>query len=172
MMVVSSRKVICVFSFLFALTGVVRAEGNPTPVPKAVVTDFTYSDTSGEPRDQVAVHAGRLKSFNEKLRADLGGSTYSIVSLNCQSNCPSPDTNMLALVQEAENAGADLLVFGQIRKMSTLIQWAKVVAVDVKTKAPVLDRLLSFRGDSDEAWQRAETFIARDLVEHAAPKSP
>jgi hypothetical protein len=27
----------------------------------------------------------------------------------------------------------------------------------------VFDKLLSFRGDTDEAWRRAEEFLARDI---------
>jgi len=29
----------------------------------------------------------------------------------------------------------------------------------------VFDRLLSFRGDNDEAWRRAEKFAARQILE-------
>jgi hypothetical protein len=47
--------------------------------------------------------------------------------------------------------------------MSTLIQWAKVQVVDLQTDKPVFDRLLTFRGDTDEAWQRAEAFIVEQV---------
>lgn len=47
--------------------------------------------------------------------------------------------------------------------MSTLVQVAKVQVVDVQKDALSLDRLLSFRGDDDKAWQRAESFLAADL---------
>jgi Protein of unknown function (DUF2380) len=47
--------------------------------------------------------------------------------------------------------------------MSTLVQWATVQVVDARTDKLVLDRLLSFRGDDDEAWQHAEAFLAADL---------
>jgi hypothetical protein len=44
-----------------------------------------------------------------------------------------------------------------------LVQWATVRLVDVRADKLVIDRLLSFRGDNDEAWQHAEAFLAADL---------
>jgi hypothetical protein len=129
------------------------------------VADFSYLDTSGEARDQTAEHASRLQVFTEKLRADLAGAnTYSLVRLNCQGNCPSGDSSLPELLAEARRAGADIVVFGGIHKMSTLVQWVEVVAHDVQTDKPTYHRLLTFRGDSDEAWRRAEAFIARELT--------
>jgi hypothetical protein len=34
----------------------------------------------------------------------------------------------------------------------------------------VFDRLLTFRGDDDTSWQRAEAFVARDILQDAAFK--
>ena len=48
--------------------------------------------------------------------------------------------------------------------VGTLIQWAGVQAIDVETERVVLDKLLTFRGDTDEAWDRAEVFLARELT--------
>jgi hypothetical protein len=52
--------------------------------------------------------------------------------------------------------------------MSTLVQWAKIQIADEEQGRVVFDRLLTFRGDTDEAWQKAESFIARDVL-HSAP---
>ncbi len=48
--------------------------------------------------------------------------------------------------------------------MSTLVQWAKAEAIDTGTEKMVLDRLFTFRGDTDESWRRAETFIAGEFA--------
>ena len=37
--------------------------------------------------------------------------------------------------------------------------------LDLDNGKLVLDHLISFRGDSDEAWQRAERFLARELLQ-------
>jgi hypothetical protein len=65
---------------------------------------------------------------------------------------------------KARQAGARLLLFGGIHKMSTLIQWAKVQAVDLQTEKLVFDRLLTFRGDTDDAWRRTEVFVAEQMT--------
>jgi hypothetical protein len=48
--------------------------------------------------------------------------------------------------------------------MSTLVQWAKIQVADEEQGRIVFDRLLTFRGDTDEAWQKAEAFVARDVL--------
>jgi hypothetical protein len=160
------RALRCMGFALCLIAGVARGEGDASPAPKAVVADFSYLDTSGEPRDQTTAHAARLKAFNEKLRADLAeAKTYNLVTLNCQAACPPADTSLPGLVKEARRAEADFLIFGAIHKESTLIQWAKVAVVDVRTEQVIADRLVTFRGDSDQAWSRAEAYIARELAE-------
>ena len=51
--------------------------------------------------------------------------------------------------------------------MSTLVQWAKIQVADEEQGRIVFDRLLTFRGDTDEAWQKAESFVARDVLNSA-----
>jgi hypothetical protein len=135
------------------------------PLPVAVA-DFDYRDTSGEPRDQRAEHAEQLKALGDRLRAALAGSgRYRIVALTCGSApCPSAGADPDAVVAAARQAGARLLVYGGLQKMSTLIQYLKAQVVDLEANALTFDRLLTFRGDNEEAWQRAEKFLARELM--------
>ena len=51
-----------------------------------------------------------------------------------------------------------------IYKMSTLVQWAKAEVIDVRSGQIVLDKLFTFRGDTDQAWRRAEEFISNELI--------
>jgi hypothetical protein len=69
---------------------------------------------------------------------------------------------------KAQAAGAAFLVIGSVHKMSTLVQWAKFDIVDVKAQKVVFDRLFTFRGDNDEAWRRAESFIVREIIDREA----
>jgi hypothetical protein len=133
-----------------------------TPI---AIVDFSYQDTSGEPADQSAQHQARLEAFMRSLRADLARSgKYELVALTCQPDpCSITQTPPEKILAAARQAGARLLLFGGIHKESTLIQWAKVQAVDVKVDKPVFDRLFTFRGDTDEAWQRAEAFIVEQV---------
>jgi hypothetical protein len=127
------------------------------------LVDFDYVDTSGEVRDQRADHEARLSVFMNTLRADLAAhGKFRVVVPACQ-----PDPCLRAgndeLLKAARTAGADFLLVGGIHKMSTLVQWAKADVIDLRSGRIVLDKLFTFRGDTDQAWQRAEQFIANEL---------
>jgi hypothetical protein len=53
--------------------------------------------------------------------------------------------------------------------MSTPVQWAKIEAIDPKTEHVLFDRLFTFRGDTDDAWRRAEVFIVDEITAVSAP---
>jgi hypothetical protein len=130
--------------------------------PIAIV-DFFYTDSSGEVQNQTAKHEALMQAFMASLRRDLASSQkYRVVSLTCQPEpCSAEESSKL--LGQARSAGATLLLYGGIHKESTLVQWATVRLVDVRTDTLVIDRLLSFLGDNDEAWQHAEAFLAADL---------
>lgn len=125
------------------------------------VVDFSYIDSSGEARDQRSDHAARLAEFMTALRMDFATKDkFRLVVPLCHPGpCSVTDTSEADLLNAARNAGAALLLIGGVHKMSTLVQWAKVEAIDVRTGRVVLDKLFTFRGDTDEAWRRAEAFI-------------
>lgn len=128
---------------------------------------FGFTDPSGEPEDQRKVHAERLSRFKADLEAGLAESgKYRIVVVTCPSEtCGASDAEAAELATQAKEAGADLLLIGGIQKTSSLILWMKADVVDVKTNKTVFDKLITFRGDTDEAWVRAEEFLLRQLRE-------
>jgi hypothetical protein len=140
------------------------ADRPPSPVPIAVL-DLVYVDTSGEARDQTQEHAARIRRFSDALRSDLARSgKFRIVTPQCGSTPCSASGEPSELLARAREAGAKLMLIGGVHKQSTLIQWATVQALDVDDDRPVLDKLLTFRGDTDEAWERAEAFVAREVA--------
>lgn len=72
-------------------------------------------------------------------------------------------------VAAARRSGARLVVYGGIRKMSTLVQWGDVELLDLDNGKLLLKRTVSFRGDNDEAYRRAAAFVG-DTVRDAMPK--
>ncbi|NOJ40247.1 DUF2380 domain-containing protein [Bradyrhizobium australiense] len=146
------------------------------------VAEIEYVDTSGEVIDQSADHVRRLREFEASLRNDLAASgKLRNAGLDCPPNgCSVGDLDAGQLLGKAQAAGADLLVIGSVHKMSTLVQWAKFDIIDVKARKVVFERLVSFRGDNDEAWRRAASFIVRQIREAelmrlaatALPQSP
>ncbi len=147
-----------------ALTAVEAA--SPGKQVAVAVLDFGYVDTSGESANSSAEHQARLDALAAGLRTDLVHSgRYRIVTPVCRPQaCAVGSTSLAELTRAAREAGADLLVLGAVHKESTLIQWAKVFAMNVDHGRVVFDKLITFRGDSDEAWTRAEQFIARELM--------
>jgi hypothetical protein len=130
------------------------------------LVDFEYVDTSGEPVDQAAAHRRRLQTLMAALRRDLAADgRFRLVPVSCgPTSGPDDPPTPLDLHRAASEAGAKILVIGDIHKQSTLIQWAKVEAIDIDANRVVFDRLFTFRGDSDEAWVRAETFMSREIL--------
>lgn len=147
-----------------ALAPAYGEERSAERIPIAIA-DLDYVDTSGEMRNQQAEHEVRLRAFINALRVDLDGEGhYRTITLECaQPLCTAGSKAGPDLVESARAAGARLLLFGGIHKMSTLVQYAKVLVIDLHANKLVYDRLISFRGDSDESWQRAERFLSNDL---------
>jgi hypothetical protein len=141
--------------------------------PSIAIADFGYVDTSGEPRDQSSEHAARLAAFVSALKADLAArQRWRLAALDCDGPCRPADIPASDLLAAARKAGADVLLVGGIHKMSTLVQWAQVEAIDATSGQVLLNKLFTFRGDTDEAWQRAEAFVAAELSNMPAPQRP
>jgi hypothetical protein len=147
-----------------------HAQADVAPMQPAAlaVLNLDYVDTSGEPTDQTAVHQRRAADFVSALQRDLAANgQYRIVSMSCGSAPCDPTTNPTELQKAARAAGAKLVLLGGVHKMSTLVQWAKIQIADEEQGQIVFDRLLTFRGDTDEAWQKTESFLARDVLQSA-----
>jgi hypothetical protein len=136
------------------------------------IAEVDYVDTSGEVKDQQDAHAERAKRFAEALRKDLEASgRYRIVTLDCgKEPCSVENQIPEDLIGAAKKAGARLLVYGGVHKLSTLVQNMKAQAVDLDADRKVFEQLITFRGDDDESWDRAERFLVRELLEQPLVK--
>ena len=136
--------------------------------PILAVAEIQYSDTSGEVIDQSADHFRRLREFEASLRTDLAANgKVQSAALDCPPNaCSIGEIELVQLLDKAQAAGAGYLLISSFHKVSTLVQWAKFDIIDVKTHNVVFNRLVTFRGDGDEAWRHAETFIVRQILDH------
>jgi hypothetical protein len=139
--------------------------------PVLAVAEIQYVDTSGEVVDQSADHFRRLREFEASLRTDLVASgKIRNVALDCPPNaCSVGDIDVDQLLGKAQAAGAEYLLISSFHKMSTLVQWAKIDLIEVKTRNVVFNRLVTFRGDNDKAWRHAESFMVREILDHQEP---
>src|SRR6516162_869037 len=137
--------------------------------PLAVV-GFNFVDTSGEARDQSAAHAARLSAMMETLQGKLAASgRFKIIALACMPQPCTAEPDVDGALAEARKAGADWVLVGTVRKTSTLILDMPVQVIDMASGKSVYGRLLSFRGDTDDAWQHAARFLARELIAQLPP---
>jgi hypothetical protein len=128
------------------------------------IVDFNYVDTSGEMRDQRTEHEMRLSVFMSALKNDLAARGKFRLVVPAYRPDPCSRSGGSKLLKAAKAAGADFLMVGGIHKMSTLVRWAKAEVIDLRNGQIVLDRLFTFRGDTDQAWRRAEKFISNELT--------
>jgi len=148
-----------------AALGAVAHAATPAPV---VVLEFSYLDTSGEPRDQRAEHSARIKEVRESLGAQLEASgRFRSVPLPDFPTAACPE-NASCLLQEARQAGAELVLTGAVHKISTMASQMWVGMFDANTGERVFYRQMSFRGDTDEAWRRATAYLAREVMRSRA----
>ncbi len=134
---------------------------------KLAVVEFRMLDTSGEPRDQRARHAARLQAMTDQIRAGLAASgafRLADPAAGGPSAAATPDPD--EILAAARAAGADYALLGVVQKMSTLVLWCRASIVDLATRKVVLDRWLTFRGDTDEAWRRAASFLTGEIEAH------
>ena len=167
-MMYRSRFVLPGLSLIALSLGLTFAEADPSVVTarrvRLAIVDFVYLDTSGELSDQAAAHRRRLQIFMAGLRRDFAADErFLLVTLSCGPAACNNDTPVSDLHRAVSYAGANILVTGGIHKQSTLVQWAKVTAIAIDANRVVLEKLFTFRGDSDEAWGRAEAFISQDI---------
>ena len=130
------------------------------------VADFDYRDTSGEVIDQTAQHAELVHTFGSLIREELSTQgKYRVVALSCDKpECSITSLGTDGLVAAARRAGARLLAYGGIHKMSTLVQWGELEVVDLQQDELLLRRTFTFRGDTDLAYRQAARFVGETLA--------
>ena len=154
---------LCAFAALSS-----QPSASPAATPIAVaVADFDYFDTSGEVTDQSAEHRARVASFANLLRDNLAAqSDYRVVPIECPDHpCTATSMSQEVFIAAARKAGARLVIYGGIRKMSTLIQWGEIQLLDLEAEKLLLQRTVTFRGDNDAAYRHAANFVGDQLKE-------
>ena len=162
-----------VLTMLCAVAALLFASlGSPAAAPIAVaVADFDYFDTSGEVVDQSAEHRARVASFATMLRDNLASQgDYRVVAIECPDHpCTATSMSQDIFIAAARKAGARLVIYGGIRKMSTLVQWGEIQLLDLEAEKLLMRRTVTFRGDNDAAYRHAANFVS-DTLKETMPK--
>lgn len=116
-------------------------------------------DTSREARDQRSDHNRRMALMETILADELSATLVSREEIAVA--CPRETAE--CLVAALRERGAERGLFIVVQKTSTLILQAFASLVDLEGERLVTHTELSFRGDNDEAWQKAAHFLAGKL---------
>ena len=119
----------------------------------------------------------RLDRLERQVQDGLGGDLYAIVD-------PQPAADLFAqyaqraavyqcvpcALEVAKRLDAERVLSLRVFRMSHLVMNLHAILRDAETGSVRYARFLSFRGDTDEAWQHAAHFLIRDMRKIPADK--
>jgi hypothetical protein len=160
-----------------AIVLIVAISARAADRPALLILPLDMVDTSGETPSHAQEHEDRLVALAQYLSKALAqDGSYAIIDptpISAEiekartvrlSECNGCELDLARLVH------ADRVLIGKVDKVSTLIGSLDLSIVNVATGERVFSRVLSFRGDTDEAWQHAARFFVRELEATAAQR--
>jgi hypothetical protein len=159
------RALFVVLAPMLMIAGPARAEA-----PKLAVFDFELVDTSleGEIKGPRADEHERLLRVGDQLRRELGDSgKFQIVDIGPEK-AEAQGSNLQACggcdISYAKKLGADLVMTGVVQKVSNLILNISVYLRDVHTGGQVTAMSTDMRGNTDESWTRATSYLVHERL--------
>jgi hypothetical protein len=138
--------------------------------PKLAVFDFELLDTSlqGEVNGPRSDENDRLIRAGDQLRKQLTESgKFQLLDI-APVNAAAHGSNLQACggcdVQLAQRLGADLAITGVVQKVSNLILNMNIYLRDVHTGRVVTVMSADLRGNTDESWSRAMSYLVRNRL--------
>ena len=137
---------------------------------KLAVFDFELLDTSleGEMRGPQADERDRLILISDLVRRQLAESgKFQILDI-APVKTAAAGSNLQACggcdVEFAQRLGAELAVTGVMKKISTLILNLTIFVRDAHTGKLITAANADFRGNTDESWTRATSYLVRNRL--------
>jgi hypothetical protein len=139
--------------------------------PTLLVLDLELVDSSGEVTDQREDHERRLAAVREILASELAArGVYTLVdpaAIQAKIDATRERQYLHACngceVDFAREVGAERVLTGHVRKVSSLVLALWIDIKDAGSGRPVLRKVIDFRGDNDQAWERTARYLARQL---------
>jgi hypothetical protein len=158
-------RALCAVTLLLTISAPASAEP-----PGLAVLDFEMIDTSlqGEVNGVRADEQARLMRLGDQLRKELGASgKFRVVDI-APVNAAAHGSNLQACggcdVRFGEELGADLVMTGVVHKVSNLILNVSVFLRDVHSGQLVTAANADMRGNTDESWTRATSYLIRNRL--------
>jgi hypothetical protein len=146
------------------------AAAHADPAPKLAVFDFELLDTSlqGEVSGPRKDEQERLMRAGDQVRKELAESgkfrLVDIGPVNAQAHASNLQACGGCDVRYARQLGADLVITGVVQKVSNLILIMNIVVRDVQMERVVAAMSADMRGDTDETWSRATSYLIRNRL--------
>jgi Protein of unknown function (DUF2380) len=155
---------------VFAMLALLVSTPARAEQPKLAVFDFELLDTSleGEMRGPQADERDRLIRISDLVRRRLAESgKFQLLDVS-PVKAAAEGSNLQACggcdVQYAQRIGADLVITGVMKKISTLILNLTIFVRDVHTGQLITAMNADFRGNTDESWTRATSYLIRNRL--------
>jgi Protein of unknown function (DUF2380) len=138
--------------------------------PKLAVFDFEMIDSSlqGEVNGPRTDEQERLMRVGDQVRKSLADSRKFAVIDIAPVNAAAHASNLQACggcdIRLAEELGADLAMTGVVQKVSNLIVNITIFLRDVHTGKLVAAASTDMRGNTDESWTRATSYLVRNRL--------
>ena len=155
--------------FVVALMLLVSSLAHADPL-KVAVFDFELLDTSlqGEVDGPRTDEQRRLMDVAKQLRKALAEAGKFVVLDIAPVNAAAHGSNLQACggcdVQNAQQLGADLAITGLVQKVSALILNMNIYLRDAHTGQLITSMSADFRGNTDESWSRAASYLLRNRL--------
>lgn len=138
-------------------------------VPVLAVAEIGLVNFSGEGSD-AAEDEARGHAVTAAIIREAGeGGNLVVVPLACKGTCNFDAAGVEALRRRAHAAGASHVLVGSVRRIGAAVALLRVSVLDTGSGQMTMDRMLSFRGDSDTGWAYAASFVAREVAEALLP---
>jgi hypothetical protein len=155
---------------VFAMLALLVSTPARAEQPKLAVFDFELLDTSleGEMRGPQADERDRLIRISDLVRRRLAESgKFQLLDIS-PVKAAAEGSNLQACggcdVQYAQRIGADLVITGVMKKISTLILNLTIFVRDVHTGQLITAMNADFRGNTDDSWTRATSYLIRNRL--------
>ena len=156
------------------LPGRAQPDGaTPVRLRSLAVLDFELVDDQNNPLTKAAQEL-RLRGATAQLQQELAQrALYRVVdpapSEDLQRRLRSQQEFLYRCDDCAEQVGrllgTDLVMATWVQKVSELILNLNVQILDVRTQAVVFSKSVDMRGNQDETWTRAVSYLVRDMAE-------
>jgi hypothetical protein len=172
-----TRALLRLFLLAFVISGIpspgLAAHGETSADPPVLaVVDIGLVDFAG-PGSSQAQDEARSNAVTSAILSEVAeGGLIATISIGCKAGCSFDTAGVEKLRRRAHAAGATHVLVGNVRRIGSAVALMRVSVLDTATGHMLLDRMVSFRADSEAGWSHAASFLSREVAEALVAASP